>query len=148
VYTSIGVVSLLFGVITLAGGACMLGLKLWGLGVFASILALIAPGGCCIFGLVAGIWGLVTLLNENVRAAYRWASTWVGSFVLGVLTGVLAFPVLIGGTAMLRSRGYFAAAIAALLALVSPGGFCLLGLVAGIWALAVRFNGEVRRSFR
>jgi hypothetical protein len=66
-----GVVSLLFGAIILAGGSTMLGVRMWGLGVLASVLALLSPGGCCIFGLVAGIWGLVALLNADVRAGFR-----------------------------------------------------------------------------
>jgi hypothetical protein len=69
-------------------------------------------------------------------------------FAEGVLTAVFAFPVMIGGSAMLRCRGWFGAVVAALLALISPGGFGILGLIAGIWALAVLFNGNVRKTFR
>ncbi len=74
--------------------------------------------------------------------------TAMGSFVVGVLTGILAFPVLFGGTGMLRSRGYYGAVFGALVALFSPGGFCLLGLIAGVWALVVLMNKNVRSTFR
>jgi hypothetical protein len=70
------------------------------------------------------------------------------SFALGVVTAIMAFPVMIGGSAMLRSRGWFGAVLASLLAIISPGGLCLLGLIAGIWALAVLFNPNVRQTFR
>jgi hypothetical protein len=66
-----GIVSLLCGLIILAGGGCMLGFKLYVLGILAAILALISPGGCCVFGLIGGIWGLIALINPDVRAAYR-----------------------------------------------------------------------------
>jgi hypothetical protein len=68
-------------------------------------------------------------------------------FGLGVLTAIGAIFVLIGGSAMLRSRGWFGAVLASLLAIISPGGVCLLGLIAGIWALAVLFNPNVRQTF-
>jgi hypothetical protein len=68
----LAILTLLAGVIMVAGGGFMLALKMWGLAVFASILALISPGGCCcILGLVGGIWGLVVLLNSEVRAAFH-----------------------------------------------------------------------------
>jgi hypothetical protein len=68
----LAILTLLAAVIMVAGGGFMLALKMWGLAVFASILALISPGGCCcILGLVGGIWGLVVLLNSEVRAAFH-----------------------------------------------------------------------------
>ncbi len=66
-----GVVSFVLALIIIAGGACMLGLKAWPLAVLAALLALISPGGCCIFGMGAGIWALVVLFNSDVRAGYR-----------------------------------------------------------------------------
>jgi hypothetical protein len=69
-------------------------------------------------------------------------------FGLGVLTALMGIFVLIGGSAMLRSRGYFGAVFGSLVALISPGGGCLLGLIAGIWALVVLRNPEVRQTFR
>jgi hypothetical protein len=66
-----GVVSLIFALIIFAGGACMLGLKAWPLNVLAALVALISPGGCCVFGLAGGIWALVVLFNPVVRAGYR-----------------------------------------------------------------------------
>jgi hypothetical protein len=72
IYSILGVLTFLAGMLMVAGGGFMLTLRMWGLAVFASILALISPGGCCcILGLVGGIWGLVSLLNPDVRAAFR-----------------------------------------------------------------------------
>ncbi len=71
VYGGIGAVSILFGILILAGGVCMIALKMWGLGVTASVLAVISPGGCCVFGTAGGIWGLIALMNPNVRSAFR-----------------------------------------------------------------------------
>jgi hypothetical protein len=69
-------------------------------------------------------------------------------FATGVLSAILAFPVMLGGSAMMRSRSWFGSVLAAVLALISPGGFVLFGLIAGFWALAVLFNANVRQSFR
>jgi hypothetical protein len=71
-YLILGFYTLLTALILMAGGGSMLATKMWGLGVTASILALLSPGGCCcIIGLVGGIWGLIALLNGEVRAAFR-----------------------------------------------------------------------------
>jgi hypothetical protein len=69
-------------------------------------------------------------------------------FASGVASAIIAFPVMIGGSAMRRSRSWVGSVLAAVLALISPGGFGLLGLIAGIWALAVLLNPNVRQSFR
>jgi hypothetical protein len=70
-FVGTGVASLVFALIIIAGGACMLGLKAWPLSVLAALVALISPGGCCIFGITGGIWALVVLFNSDVRAGYR-----------------------------------------------------------------------------
>ena len=69
-------------------------------------------------------------------------------FAAGVASAIIAFPIMIGGSAMMRCRSWFASVLAAVLAMISPGGFVLLGLIAGLWALAVLFNANVRQSFR
>jgi hypothetical protein len=71
-----------------------------------------------------------------------------GSFGLGLLTCVLAFPILFGGTAMLRMRGYYGALFGSFLAVILPGGFYLLGPIAGLTAFIVLLMPSVRRSFR
>ena len=71
IYAVIGAVSILSGILILAGGVCMIALKMWGLGVTASVLAVISPGGCCVFGLAGDIWGLIALMTPNVRSAFR-----------------------------------------------------------------------------
>ena len=47
-------------------------LKQWGLAVAASILAMVpCISPCCIIGLPIGIWALVVLMKDEVKAAFR-----------------------------------------------------------------------------
>ncbi len=72
---------------------------------------------------------------------------WMVGGVAALLTGLL---VLAGGVAMLNLRWYGLAVFGTLMALISPAG-CLLflvGVIAGIWALAVLFSDDVRTAFR
>jgi hypothetical protein len=47
-------------------------LKQWGLAVGASILAMIpCISPCCIIGLPIGIWSLVVLMRDDVKAAFQ-----------------------------------------------------------------------------
>jgi hypothetical protein len=68
---TLAVVGFLVGVINVAGGACMLRFKAWGFSVLASILAITSPSCCCVFGAAAGIWGMIALMNPEVRSAFR-----------------------------------------------------------------------------
>jgi hypothetical protein len=63
--------------------------------------------------------------------------------VLGVITGPL---ILIGGIQMCRVRGYAMGVFASVLALLF--GCCILGQAAGIWALVVLVNPDVKAAFR
>jgi hypothetical protein len=74
--------------------------------------------------------------------------TTIGCFVTGIITAILAFPVLFAGTGMLRGRGWGGAVFGSLVAIIAPGSGCLLGLIVGIWALVVLFNKDVRAAFR
>ena len=61
---------LLVNIFIVVGSVQMMQLKTWGLGLAASILAMINLGSCCcILGLPAGIWGLIILLQSDVKAA-------------------------------------------------------------------------------
>ena len=68
--------------------------------------------------------------------------------VLGLLTAPL---ILFGGIQMCRLRGYGLAIFGSILALlpcISPVGCCLVGQVAGVWALIVLASPDVRAAFR
>ena len=66
-----------------------------------------------------------------------------GTGVLGLISGPL---IVLGGIQMCRGRGYGLAMLASILSLFT--GCCLLGQIAGIWALSVLMNPEVRAAFR
>jgi hypothetical protein len=69
-----GVFGFLSCVLAVAGGARMLVLKSYGLAVAASVVTAIpciSCSACCGLGEGIGIWALVVLLNNDVRAAFR-----------------------------------------------------------------------------
>jgi hypothetical protein len=68
-----GVAGLLTGVPILIGGIGMLGCRWYYVAILGSVVAMISPAGCgCLFaGFVAGIWSLIVLMSEEVRAAFR-----------------------------------------------------------------------------
>ncbi|HJZ92171.1 MAG TPA: hypothetical protein VKE40_14950 [Gemmataceae bacterium] len=70
-----GIVSLVSGIVIFIGGSKMKDLKGYGWAITGSVLS-IFPGLCCVcIGLIPGIWGLVVLLNPDVKYAYsRFAS--------------------------------------------------------------------------
>jgi predicted Zn finger-like uncharacterized protein len=58
------------GVVT-AGAVQMSQLRAYGFAMTACIVAMIPASGCCILGLPFGVWGLVTLLREDVKNAFN-----------------------------------------------------------------------------
>jgi len=57
-----------------AGAVCMLSMRYYGVAVLASFFAIIpciSGTACCCLGEIIGLWALVTLLNADVRAAFR-----------------------------------------------------------------------------
>ena len=64
----------LFAVLSLViiiGAVQMLRRKMWGLALTACILSMINLGNCCCFlGIPIGIWGMIMLLNQDVKDAF------------------------------------------------------------------------------
>ena len=74
-----GAVGLIASILTLVGGILMLRLKAYGMAVFAAILSLIpcvSCSACCGLGEGIGIWALVVLFSEPVKAAFERAARW------------------------------------------------------------------------
>jgi hypothetical protein len=67
----IGIVSLLLTLATLIGGGCMIAGRSMFLCVVGALAAIVSPGGCGLLGLAIGVWALMVLLSEDVRAAFR-----------------------------------------------------------------------------
>lgn len=60
--------------LTFFGGVRMRAFQSYGLAIAGSVLALlpcISPTACCGLGVAAGIWSLVVLASDQVRAAFR-----------------------------------------------------------------------------
>lgn len=70
--TGVGCLGILFAAVILFAGLKMRGLQSYGLTIAGSILALIPCNCCCCWiGLGVGIWSLVTLSREDVKAAFQ-----------------------------------------------------------------------------
>lgn len=73
-----GCLGLILNGVTLFAGLKMRNLQSYGLCIAGSVLALLPCGGfCCCLGLAVGIWSLVTLSREDVKAAFQAASSGV-----------------------------------------------------------------------
>jgi hypothetical protein len=70
VVLGMGAVSLVAALILGLGGLAMLLRKFYGLGFVAAVTAILSPGGCFLFGLIAGIWAIVVLINPDVRKSF------------------------------------------------------------------------------
>jgi hypothetical protein len=73
-YIILGVLAIVGAIITLMGGVKIRNLQGYGLGMFGAIIACIpclSSSSCCVFGLVAGIWAVVALLDADVKAEFR-----------------------------------------------------------------------------
>ncbi len=89
-------------------------------------------------------------LHQKFGSTHDIVSTLGNGFLWGgglsVIVGVLG---ILGGIRMLSLRSYGLGVVASILTAipcVSP--CCLIGQIAGIWALIVLLNGEVRSAFR
>ncbi|MEZ6096771.1 MAG: hypothetical protein R3C03_21525 [Pirellulaceae bacterium] len=62
----------LLNIAIIAGGISMVRVKNWGIGLTATIAAMINFGNCCcVLGLPVGIWSLVILLQDDVKRAFE-----------------------------------------------------------------------------
>ncbi|HLW64097.1 MAG TPA: hypothetical protein VKS79_02180 [Gemmataceae bacterium] len=59
-----------FGILIIRGAIKMRRLESYGLALTACILSIIPCSGCCILGLVFGIWGLVVLNDQDVKSSF------------------------------------------------------------------------------
>jgi hypothetical protein len=69
-----GIAGIVSGIIGLIAGILMLRGKAFGFAVFGSIvmaIPVISCSGCCGLGEAMGIWSLVILFNEEVKAAFQ-----------------------------------------------------------------------------
>jgi hypothetical protein len=69
-----GVLGVVTAILSIIAGVRMLALKSYGFSVFTSVLVAIpciSCSGCCGLGEGIGIWALVVLMNEEVKAAFR-----------------------------------------------------------------------------
>jgi hypothetical protein len=70
----VGVLGVLGAFLTIFGAIQMRGLRTYGLAMFGAVLAAIpclSISACCGLGELAGIWAIVVLLNQEVKAAFR-----------------------------------------------------------------------------
>jgi hypothetical protein len=63
-------VCLAISVLAIAAAICMLTGKLYAVAVAGSALAMFNLCGCCVFAFPFGIWSLIVLLNNDVKAAF------------------------------------------------------------------------------
>jgi hypothetical protein len=93
---------------------------------------------------------LANIENQDPQTLYN-ESVW-GAIGTGVFWLVVSLVILFGGARMMGLRSYGLAVTGAILAAIPcvscPGGCCFLGQIAGIWALIVLLNSDVRAAFR
>ncbi len=72
--STIGVVITLVGLVLYAvaivGAVKMKNLKSYGMSMASAVLVMLPCSCCCLFGLPVGIWALVVLMNDEVKAAF------------------------------------------------------------------------------
>jgi hypothetical protein len=71
-YLGGGILWILLSILALIGAIRMMSLRNYGLAMTSAILTVIpCMTPCCLLGQGAGIWALVVLMNNDVRAAFR-----------------------------------------------------------------------------
>jgi len=92
---------------------------------------------------------VLTLLapTEPDRAIVSPLVDCVMTLIAGVLLLVVQGAILRGGLALLRLTPYPAARFGTLLAVLSLGGGCLVGLPFGLWAMLRLQDVRIRRAF-
>jgi hypothetical protein len=67
-----GVLGLVCSLVIGLGGGMMMGMRSYGLSMAASVLAILpCSSPCCLIGAIGGIWGIVVMMNPDVKAAFR-----------------------------------------------------------------------------
>jgi hypothetical protein len=104
-----------------------------------------------IISMVANLAGMRSMPQNLPPEAERWVGLMSGG--LGVVATILTLAVggliIFGAMKMMALENYglaMAAAIVAMIPCLSP--CCCLGLPAGIWAIVVLSNAEVKAAFR
>jgi hypothetical protein len=135
-------------------------------GIFVILIGLmnLLPGGCCT---AIGVM-MSDVPDSQLEAAARQhdARQWeeaqkegytvqslkniylYSGLTVGGVSLLLTLVALVGGGCMIAGKSLFLCSMGALAAILSPGGFGLLGLAVGIWAFAVILNEDVRAAFR
>jgi hypothetical protein len=88
--------------------------------------------------------GLDDVLNEGWTVEGFKQVYFVTVLILGVGSLVAAAILGLGSLAMFAHKFYWLAIIAAVSAVLSPGGCFLFGLIGGIWTFIVLLNPDVR----
>jgi hypothetical protein len=71
-YLGGGILWVLLSILALVGAIRMMSLRNYGLAMTSAIVTVIpCVTPCCLLGQAAGIWALVVLMNNDVRAAFR-----------------------------------------------------------------------------
>jgi hypothetical protein len=65
-----GAGSLVAAMILVAGGFAMIARKFYGLAMLAAITAFVSPGGCCLLGVVGGVWSVIVLIDPAVKKSF------------------------------------------------------------------------------
>ncbi len=66
-----GGIAFLSGLFMFIGGSKMKQLRGYPMGITGSIISIVPGMSCCCIGLLPGIWGLVVLMNDDVKSAFR-----------------------------------------------------------------------------
>jgi hypothetical protein len=87
--------------------------------------------------------------NQDPRAQYNQGL--LQGFGGGIVLLIISLLTLFGAIRMMSLRSYGLAMTGAILAAIpciSPSACCLLGAIAGIWAVIVLMNNDVKSAFR
>ncbi|MDB5307438.1 MAG: hypothetical protein JWO38_1640 [Gemmataceae bacterium] len=68
------VLGLVLTLVTVVGGVKMRSLSGYGVAIAGAVAAIIPIGGCCCVSIPIGIWALVVLMNEDVKAGFAAAA--------------------------------------------------------------------------
>lgn len=102
---------------------------------FAAVLCFVA----IVFALLAPIGEDRALISPEVDRLM--------TLMAGILLLAVQAVIFRGGWALLRLEPYRAARWGAILAIVSLGGACIVGLPFGVWALLRLYDGRIRGAF-